>query len=218
MPPTEPIRRSPRLAAALALASLAAACALAPRESAERHRWWSGLGPVLPHDSFPADCTLCHLPQSWNRLRSDFDFDHEAETGIPLRGAHEGALCLRCHNDRGPVADFWAQGCQGCHEDVHLGELGPRCASCHDERSFVPAGQFELHYRTRFPLVGAHAQTACRRCHPGTEVGRFRPVDVACASCHQADLARTTNHVGLGWVDRCDRCHMPTAWKQAEIR
>jgi len=27
----------------------------------------------------------------------------------------------------------------------------------------------------------------------------------------------TTNHVGLGWVDRCDRCHMPTFWQQAEI-
>ena len=33
------------------------------------------------------------------------------------------------------------------------------------------------------------------------------------------DLARAVNpnHAGLGWVDRCDRCHLPRTWNQAEI-
>lgn len=209
--------RSTRLAAALCVVTLVVACAMQPRESAERHRWWSGLGPVLPHDSFPADCTLCHVAENWNTLKPGFEFDHLTETGVPLVGAHSSAQCLRCHNDRGPVETFWAQGCQGCHEDVHLGELGPRCTNCHQQETWVPENQFAYHYRTRFPLVGAHAQTACRRCHPGALVGRFQPVGVACVGCHAQDLARTTNHVGLGWVDRCDRCHTPTLWQQAEI-
>lgn len=186
-------------------------------QSPEVHRWWSGLGPVLPHDSFPADCKLCHTGSDWNSLRDDFHFDHLKETGVPLVGAHEDAQCLRCHNDRGPVAVFEARGCQGCHEDLHLGELGARCTDCHDEETWFPHGQIEKHYETRFPLVGVHAQTACRNCHPGAEIGRFRPADTRCEGCHQADLQRTTNHVGLGWIDHCERCHLPTSWNQAEI-
>ena len=51
----------------------------------------------------------------------------------------------------------------------------------------------------------------------GQFVGNFLPTDTECVTCHTGDLLRTTNHVGLGWVDRCDRCHLPTSWPQAEI-
>ena len=70
-----------------------------------------------------------------------------------------------------------------------------------------------------FPLIGVHAATACYRCHPGAEVGRFVPTSVERVSCHASDLTRATNpnHAGLGWVDRCDRCHLPRAWEHAEI-
>ena len=143
------------LGPALALASiLALACVSSGPGAAQRHRWWAGLGPVLPHDSFPADCQLCHLGENWNALRSNFSFDHERETGVPLVGAHQRAQCLRCHNDRGPVATFVAQGCVGCHEDVHFGELGASCTSCHKQITWQPVGQIERHNRTRFPLVG----------------------------------------------------------------
>ena len=206
-----------RAAAACALALLILACAVDRPRSAVVHRWWSGLGPVLPHDDFPGDCTLCHVGSSWSTLREDFLFDHEQETGVALVGAHTEAQCLRCHNDRGPVAFFAARGCVGCHEDVHQGGLGTRCTDCHDESSWLPRGQFELHYQTRFPLVGAHAETSCRRCHPGFEVGIFQPIDTRCEACHQSDLQRTTNHIGLGWVDRCDRCHLPTTWTQVQF-
>ncbi|MEZ6021278.1 MAG: hypothetical protein R3F17_14660 [Planctomycetota bacterium] len=52
--------------------------------------WWRGLGPVMPHDSFPADCSLCHLGGDWNTIRADFEFDHTAETGYALEGAARG--------------------------------------------------------------------------------------------------------------------------------
>lgn len=197
---------------------LAACMNLAPPD-ARRHGWWKGLGPVMPHDTFPADCSLCHVGSDWQTLREDFVFDHEAETGYALDGAHGAAQCLLCHNDRGPVETFAARSCAGCHEDVHQGFLGPNCVECHTEVSWRPFGQVERHFATRFPLIGAHAMASCRSCHLGAEAGRFQPVDTACVSCHQGELARTANppHLGLGWVDRCDRCHVQTNWNQARV-
>ena len=206
-----------RTAAGLAALVLAGACLTQSTESVKQHLWWSGLGPVLPHETFPADCALCHEGTDWQGVRADFAFDHEAETGVPLEGAHARATCLLCHNDRGPVSTLAAQGCAGCHEDIHRGQLGQDCAKCHEQRTWRPFGQIELHSRTRFPLVGVHAATACHRCHQGAEVGIFVPTDVECVSCHRTDLARTVNHVGLGWVDRCDRCHLPRTWEHFEI-
>lgn len=206
------------VALVLAIAYVTFACAIQGDPTARVHRWWQGLGPVLPHDDFPADCSMCHQGTGWQTMVEDFEFDHEAETGVALVGAHERAQCLRCHNDRGPVAVFQAQGCAGCHEDIHIGTLGGDCTSCHGQETWRPEGMVELHQRTRFPLTGTHAVTSCRRCHIGSEVGRFTPTDVECVSCHRADLADATNpnHIALGWVDRCDRCHMPTTWNQAE--
>ena len=186
----------------------------------EVHRWWAGLGPVLPHDSFPADCKLCHAGPTWDVLVTGFRFDHEKETGVPLNGAHQGARCLRCHNDRGPVATFAQRGCGGCHDDVHQGELGTACQDCHEERSWFALGQVERHHRGRFPLTGAHVAVACHRCHPGAWVGRFYQADTKCETCHQDDLANANNppHVGLGWVNNCDRCHVTTSWNHAVVR
>jgi hypothetical protein len=203
-----------------------AACLLAACISARRppapgdgslHRWWAGFGPVVPHDSFPAECGLCHLADRWDALQEDFRFDHEKETGHPLLGAHREARCLRCHNDRGPVKVFDRRGCAGCHEDFHQGDLGPDCSSCHQQRTWEPKSQAERHQHTRFPLTGAHATVSCHRCHPGSRVGNFMPTDTECASCHRDDVAATTNppHIPLGWVDNCNRCHIPTRWDQA---
>lgn len=200
-----------------ALGLLVAACVMQQPGVAMRHRWWSGLGPVLPHDSFPADCKLCHQGDGWNDLVEDFAFDHEGETGYALEGAHEAARCLRCHNDRGPVEVFAKQGCGGCHVDVHLGRLGGVCTQCHTQATWQPFGMVEMHRDTRFPLVGVHASTPCFRCHPGYESGLFVPADPNCITCHVSDLNQTTNHIGLGWVDNCQRCHQPTAWQNAEI-
>lgn len=176
--------------------------------------WWQERGPVVPHDSFPSDCSLCHEGDDWHTLRDDFQFDHEAETGVALLGAHERAECLRCHNDHGPVSVFAQRGCRGCHEDIHRGQLGARCDTCHDERDWRPTEIITTHNLTRFPLVGAHAATACWRCHIGAQVGNFTRVDTECLTCHMQDLARATNpdHQANGFTSDCDRCHIPTTW------
>jgi hypothetical protein len=194
-----------------------AACVTSNAEAVKQHLWWSGNGPVLPHDTFPGDCSLCHIGDDWQTLTPDFTFDREAQTGYPLNGAHDRATCIRCHNDRGPVAVFARQGCGGCHEDIHRGQLGAECTKCHQEATWQPVGQIELHQHTRFPLIGVHASTACHRCHPGAEVGIFVPTDTECLTCHTRDLARAVpNHFNAGWTDRCDRCHMPRTWKNVE--
>lgn len=192
-------------------------CAIQPRKSVLTHQWWRERGPVVPHDTFPADCSLCHTSEGWRTLRADFAFDHEKETGVALVGAHEAAECLRCHNDRGPVQVFAAKGCAGCHEDVHRAQLGNDCKACHDETNWRPNEQIAAHNRTRFPLVGAHVAAACWRCHPGAQVGNFARADTSCVACHTQDLAsaQSPNHIAQGWVDSCERCHIPTSWTGA---
>lgn len=181
--------------------------------------WWAARGPVIPHDSFPTDCSLCHKGGSWNELVDDFTFDHEAETGVALVGAHDTAECLRCHNDRGPVARFADRGCAGCHEDVHQGDLGQNCSDCHEPRTWQPVELIAKHAGTRFPLIGAHAAVGCWQCHAGSAVGNFSGTSVECATCHGAALAATSapgssapDHQVQGWTQSCDECHIPTTW------
>ncbi|MCB9899581.1 MAG: hypothetical protein H6825_16360 [Planctomycetes bacterium] len=183
-------------------------------------QWWHERGPVVPHDSFPSDCSLCHVGNSWNVVRDDFEFDHLAETGVPLEGAHARAECLRCHNDRGPAGTFASRGCQGCHEDPHRSQLGTSCEDCHGAQDWQPNEQIAMHSRTRFPLVGAHAGTACFSCHEGAQVGNFAHTDTECVTCHAKDLAKakSPDHAVQGWVSGCDECHVPTSWAGAGFR
>jgi len=202
---------------ALAVVFVALACVNRWQRDEPVQGWWGERGPVVPHDSFPSDCSLCHHGDGWTEIRADFEFDHERETGVALEGAHAEAQCLRCHNDRGPVATFAARGCAGCHEDLHRGTMGAACEVCHDQETWRPDEIIETHARTRFPLVGAHAAAACWRCHPGGQSGNFLPVSAECETCHQADLALALdpNHVAQGWTEGCDECHVPTTWDGA---
>jgi hypothetical protein len=215
--------RSGRLSALVVVAAVVAAmaaCVAPDAKVGERHRWWAQLGPVLPHDTFPADCKLCHVGDGWNVLTDDFKFDHLKQTGVPLEGAHATASCLRCHNDRGPVSVFNSKGCVGCHADVHQGDLGHDCTRCHGPDDWRPKDPIGMHYRTRFPLTASHVSVACHKCHPGANVGNFMPTDTECVTCHRSDLVKTNNppHIPLGWINHCERCHMPTDWHNAEFK
>ncbi|MFO1010719.1 MAG: cytochrome c3 family protein [Planctomycetota bacterium] len=212
--------RSVLLVLALALAAFALSCALdgtVQRDVPGTQGWSAALGPVVPHDRFPSDCSLCHAGGAWHELRADFTFDHAKETGVALEGAHAEARCLRCHNDRGPVGQFAARGCGGCHEDVHRARLGGDCAACHDELDWRARGARADHARTRFPLVGPHAAAACERCHPGAAVQNFEGAEPECAACHGEDLLRASapNHFVEGWTSDCQRCHDGLAWRDA---
>jgi hypothetical protein len=100
-----------------------------------------------------------------------------------------------------------------------MGKLGTGCKDCHQQNTWQPTGQIELHSRTRFPLYGAHLAVSCHRCHPGARQGTFVPTDTECLTCHQRDLQNAVNppHIALGYTENCDRCHQPTTWNQATL-
>jgi hypothetical protein len=54
--------------AALALALLCFACAIGrgrgAMEPVARQGWQHARGPVVPHETFPRDCSLCHTSES----------------------------------------------------------------------------------------------------------------------------------------------------------
>ena len=191
------------------------AAAVACATFVPQNGWDPSFGPVVPHDTFPGDCSLCHESGGWHTLRAD----HEKETGVALVGAHGKVGCLMCHNDRGPVAQFAARGCAGCHADPHLQRLGNNCKDCHDETSWRAREAIAQHDRTRFPLIGAHAAVACFRCHPGAQVGNFAGAPVECGQCHADDRTRTTDpdHVALGYSLDCQQCHLSLGWKPARF-
>lgn len=211
----------------LAVAAVFAGCQViaGSGQDVTESRFWNGFGPVLPHEDFPADCGLCHVGSDWHRLKEDFEFDHGAKTGVDLYGAHEEAACLLCHNDRGPVSVFQEQGCSGCHGDEHEGALGGNCTSCHSEvvwsDALVGKGAAEFdrkHRQLGFPLIGSHAFASCNACHQGSDMGLYTATPRACEGCHGDDLAgaQNPNHIGLGWINRCDQCHQPFTWQAAE--
>ncbi len=204
--------RTKLILATIAFVVIVSCANLVPRQG-----WKKSLGPVVPHDTFPADCSICHESGSWDRIKPDFQFDHLKETGYALEGAHARATCLMCHNDRGPVQQFSAKGCKGCHEDVHRGRQGISCEDCHNQDTWRPLEAISLHSRTRFPLVGAHAAAECSDCHAGAKNNNFEAVSVECDSCHRNDFTRSTtiDHAAMGFTEDCERCHLPTGWKPA---
>lgn len=184
-----------------------------------RGGWSKRWGPLVPHRTFPGDCGICHVTDRWDALREDFFFDHGIETGYTLEGAHTEAACLRCHNDRGPVAVYVARGCGGCHPDPHASALGLDCERCHGQMDWTPTGLIAEHARTRFHLVAAHAVAPCESCHLQAAIGQFRGTPLQCEFCHQRSLARanTPDHSANGWTTGCERCHTPIGWAGADF-
>ncbi|OGR95861.1 MAG: hypothetical protein A2V88_13285 [Elusimicrobia bacterium RBG_16_66_12] len=191
----------------------------AKKDVPEQLRWSQDWGPMVPHKKFPRDCGLCHLPKSWDALRPDFRYDHKRETGYALTGAHARASCLRCHNDRGPVASFKARGCAGCHVDPHKSAMGMDCQRCHGEESWQSRGtqgdRMADHARTRFPLIGVHSALPCDQCHTRTAAGDFRGLSPDCFRCHLDSFSRAPNHVASNFPRDCRPCHGAVAWAGA---
>ena len=205
-------RVEPRILVLFALALTGALLVTCSGPKGRQH-WSSKWGPLVPHKSFPGDCSLCHLTDGWDTLREDFSFDHAEQAGVALKGAHAAASCLRCHNDFGPVKEYAERGCNGCHADIHRDQLGS-CTRCHNESSWRPTGLIAEHARTRFPLVGRHAIVACALCHTRAPTGDYSGAPVRCEQCHLGSLARATSpdHSAQGWTGNCQRCHNPTTW------
>jgi hypothetical protein len=179
------------------------------------------------------DCSKCHSEHNGEKfvpVRWDVDvadFDHR-KAGYLLEGAHAGLACQKCHRPEfiAPAArktirvrDLWrtylglSQDCASCHGDAHAGRLGQDCRRCHTTSRWKDVGRFD-HDKARFRLAGAHATTACQKCHraepiDGKQRIRYVGLEFAqCTPCH------TDPHRGA-FKAACQSCHNDAAWKPA---
>lgn len=159
-------------------------------------------------------CVACHTPAGWG----DVKFLHE-RTGFPLTGLHAQVACRKCH-----VTDFkepLPRNCAGCHRDVHAGNAGIHCASCHDTEGWRSRFDADAHRRTNFPLQGRHAILPCEQCHGDRRDRSFARPTVLCWECHQSDLAsaatRGVNHSAFAGYPQlaCQGCHSFWRWSPA---
>ena len=156
-------------------------------------------------------CRGCHTEHKGRDMKiaplDTKSFDH-AQTDYLLRGRHREADCAKCH---APGRKYSAapQDCQSCHrkDDVHKASLGPKCESCHDERSWRDT-RFD-HSTTRFPLLGAHDAARCEGCHKTRE---YKDTPRDCIACHRKD---DKHEAQLG--ERCESCHDEQRWKGARF-
>lgn len=143
-------------------------------------------------------CGDCHTTADWNG-----EYDHN-ETGFPLLGAHEPLICSACHKEKTdkPLSPV----CRDCHQsdDVHAGQLGTDCASCHGQKAWYEDIVFD-HDLTNFPLTGLHAATVCAGCH---ESKRFQDSPHQCVDCHKQDDPHN-NTLGSA----CESCHNTNEWQ-----
>jgi len=162
---------------------------------------------------FSTACETCHGENSWQPAPK---FDHTAESGFPLTGAHVFTPCIECH------VNFQLSGipndCYGCHQNQYETAADPdhtgfptTCETCHSTTNWVPA-DFD-HNLTIFPLTGAHVSLECFACHESGYTGT--PTD--CFSCHQTDFDNTNdpNHAAALFPTECETCHTTTAWEPA---
>lgn len=147
------------------------------------------------------DCSSCHTTATWTSQR----FDHARRTGFALLGAHARTDCTNCHTS-GRMEDPVPKDCHGCHlsQDSHAGRLGSACNNCHtNERWQEPA--FD-HDEVGFELQGRHADVACHSCHTANVA--TQKLGTECANCHRA------NDVHAGKLGKqCASCHTVEGWR-----
>jgi hypothetical protein len=184
----------------------------------------------------PTDCKKCHDEQAWKPARG---FDH-GRTGYALTGKHAKVECAKCHprrEDETTPADAFPAPlsrsfptyrplpharCTDCHKkDPHEGRFGESCESCHGTASWKEmqgrGKENAFHAKTKYPLLGAHLETACRSCHGpfAGEKARYKGLPFqACTDCHLdahlGQLARAGRP-----APGCETCHVVQGWVPA---
>jgi hypothetical protein len=171
--------------------------------------------------TFKQDCKACHSETGFEKT----PFDH-AKTSFALTGKHSNVACTTCHQSMvlaglpaaRRVADFRGlkTNCLSCHQDVHQGQLGIACESCHSPAGFKIASY--THERPVEFFGGKHAPVACEKCHVRQAPVRpartgvsllnvtFKGLAMTCVTCH-TDVHQTQ----LGGT--CETCHSTTGFK-----
>ncbi|NOZ09418.1 MAG: hypothetical protein GXO91_11195, partial [FCB group bacterium] len=153
------------------------------------------------HELNGQDCGGCHSFDNW----SDVVVDHSlANTGFELGGLHLDLLCSQCHPngfDNGGVIRDCAS--TDCHLTTYTESGEPHHFT-------TPAGGYPLEY--------------CANCHDDNTAG-FNPsiyshgtVNTGCYTCHEYDYESVVSpdHVGLGYSQNCDNCHIEDNWQAVD--
>jgi hypothetical protein len=144
-------------------------------------------------------------------------------------GSHARVACDKCHRQQPPARPVRtvtvaltktgfkgvSTECASCHEDVHLGQEGVRCESCHTVQAPKFAQTSFTHKNALFQLTGRHETAPCSACHrpetatfparSGTAV-RYKGLGATCVTCH-ADV-----HLGQVAAS-CESCHATSSFK-----
>jgi len=155
-------------------------------------------------------CEKCHNEREWK----DTQFDHD-RTRFKLEDAHRKVVCNECHRD-GRFKDT-PRECVGCHRDTdndkgHKGRYGPKCASCHNARSWKES-TFVHDRDTKYALKGKHRETRCVSCH--RQPLYTEKLSDKCVSCHRKDDQEKGHRGSLG--EKCESCHNERSWKNTEF-
>lgn len=186
-----------------------------------------------------ADCAACHVVDGF--APSTYTVQQHANAAFALGGRHATVRCSVCH----AASDSTTRGaerrvvrrvqlrpafatCATCHADAHSGELATsaskgQCTACHDDRGWSPSSySVAQHAALALPLDGAHARTACNRCHvakraaaavpagtrPPTATVSLRLAGAACETCHvDPHLGRYSAGSAQVPSDGCRACH-----------
>lgn len=148
------------------------------------------------------DCAKCHVEKDWKST----GFDHN-KTKFKLLGKHEEVKCAKCHIDN-KFKDT-PMLCNSCHkkDDKHKGKLGPKCETCHSEKSWKEI-LFDHDKKTKYPLLGKHKEVKCDKCHIDN---KFKDTPKICSSCHKKDDDKA--HKGK-FGPKCETCHIEKDWKE----
>jgi hypothetical protein len=149
-------------------------------------------------------CESCHTPDG----KVFFDHNDPKQSDWFLEGQHKGVRCADCHKSirfKGTARD-----CGGCHgePDVHRGQLGTLCSSCHTTDGFKI-----IHTGHDLPTPrfgGAHDRVPCASCHPGGRL--LGGTGQLCIQCHRND---DIHHNTLG--PRCGECHTQRSFAGARF-
>ena len=170
-----------------------------------------------PHDGQlfgTKKCQTCHSPTL--RALRDVRFDHKKGAGYPLLGKHAAIACTTCHT-KALGKHKPTPGCENCHakDNKHGTRFAkiPTCTSCHSQKEWKGAFQFNHADVAGYALSGKHARAACRDCHRGKTPAEFEAFDIkknGCMSCHRHKAA----HGGQYQNNECLTCHQEGGTKK----
>ena len=165
------------------------------------------------------NCLQCHNYVQWKTINIG-KFDHSL-TRYPLTGLHGKVACQRCHTpgpDKQPrYTGIAFRSCTDCHTDPHRGGFSQTCQSCHNTAGWNKSGMNRTfdHSKTKFSLLGKHADVECVQCHAG---GDFKKplVFQKCADCHRPDPHRGQFAKRAGGSE-CSNCHSVDGFKPSRF-